>query len=85
MVSADRRVVVTFNGEIYNFRELRTRLASEGVAFRGASDTEVLVHMIEDTALGQCEKLDGMFAFAAWNSRERKLILARDPFGKKPL
>ena len=85
MTNEDESVHVVFNGEIYNHHELRAELEAKGHRFRSNSDTEVLVHMFEDTALGQCEKLDGMFAFAAWNSRERKLILARDPFGKKPL
>ena len=85
MTNEDESVHIVFNGEIYNHHELRAELEAKGHRFRSNSDTEVLVHMFEDTALEQCEKLDGMFAFAAWNSRERKLILARDPFGKKPL
>ncbi len=85
MTNEDESVHVVFNGEIYNHHELRTQLEARGHTFRSKSDTEVLVHMFEDTSLAQCEHLDGMFAFAAWNARERELILARDPFGKKPL
>ena len=85
MANEDGSVQVVFNGEIYNHRALRKELEAKGHAFRSNSDTEVLAHMFEDTGLEQVEKLDGMFAFAAWNARERRLVLARDPFGKKPL
>jgi len=85
MANEDGSVQVVFNGEIYNHRALRKELEGKGHAFRSNSDTEVLAHMFEDTDLAQVEKLDGMFAFAAWNARERRLVLARDPFGKKPL
>ena len=85
MTNEDGSVHVVFNGEIYNHHELRAELEARGHRFHSNSDTEVLVHMFEDTRLAACETLDGMFAFAAWNARERKLILARDPFGKKPL
>jgi asparagine synthase (glutamine-hydrolysing) len=85
MSNEDGSVQVVFNGEIYNHRALRAELEREGHAFRSKSDTEVLCHMFESTDLAQCARLSGMFAFAAWNSRERKLILARDAFGKKPL
>lgn len=85
MVSADRRVVVTFNGEIYNFRELRNRLASEGVAFRGSSDTEVLVELLARFGEQCLPWLNGIFAFAAWFPAERRMILVRDAAGVKPL
>ena len=85
MGNEDGTVQVVFNGEIYNHRALRDRLEQQGHVFRSRSDTEVLCHLFEDTDLTQCEELDGMFAFAAWNARERKLVLARDAFGKKPL
>jgi asparagine synthase (glutamine-hydrolysing) len=85
MVSADRRVVVTFNGEIYNFRELRNRLAGEGVTFRGASDTEVLVELLARFGEKCLPWLNGIFAFAAWFPTERRLILVRDAAGVKPL
>jgi asparagine synthase (glutamine-hydrolysing) len=86
MVSADGRVVVSFNGEIYNYRVLRAELESAGRRFRGGSDTEVLV---EALALWGAEatlrRLLGIFAFAAWETRERRLTLARDHLGVKPL
>ena len=85
MANEDGSVQVVFNGEIYNHRALRAELEREGHAFRSRSDTEVLCHLFEDVDLGQCARLSGMFAFAAWNARERKLVLARDAFGKKPL
>jgi len=85
MANEDGSVQVVFNGEIYNHRALRAELEREGHVFRSMSDTEVLCHMFETCDLGQCARLSGMFAFAAWNARERKLILARDAFGKKPL
>ena len=85
MSNEDGSVQVVFNGEIYNHHALRAELEREGHAFRSKSDTEVLCHMFESTDLAQCGRLSGMFAFAAWNAREKKLILARDAFGKKPL
>ena len=85
MASTDRRVVVTFNGEIYNFRELRDRLSSEGVAFRGASDTEVLVELLARFGEKCLPWLNGIFAFAAWFPAERRMILVRDAAGVKPL
>ena len=85
MANEDGSVQVVFNGEIYNHHALRAQMESKGHIFRSNSDTEVLVHMFEDVALEQCKELDGMFAFAAWNARQKTLVLARDPFGKKPL
>ncbi|MEY5031304.1 MAG: hypothetical protein RL354_335 [Planctomycetota bacterium] len=85
MCNEDGSVQVVFNGEIYNHRALRAELEAEGHAFRSNSDTEVLCHLFEEIDLGRVGKLDGMFAFAAWNARERTLVLARDYFGKKPL
>ncbi len=85
MGNEDGSVQVVFNGEIYNHHDLRSALESAGHAFRSRSDTEVLCHLFEEVDLAKVEQLDGMFAFAAWNERERTLILARDPFGKKPL
>jgi asparagine synthase (glutamine-hydrolysing) len=86
MLSACGRHAVAFNGEIYNFRQLRAQLENEGVAFRGRSDTEVLVEGIARWGLeATLERIDGMFAFAAWNRSKRELSLARDRLGEKPL
>ncbi|HEV3282546.1 MAG TPA: asparagine synthase (glutamine-hydrolyzing) [Acidimicrobiales bacterium] len=86
MHSADGRWVVSYNGEIYNHGPLRRRLANEGLAFRGSSDTEVLVGAVQHwglpDALTACE---GMFAFALWDRHRRELHLVRDRFGEKPL
>jgi asparagine synthase (glutamine-hydrolysing) len=86
MVSFDGRWVIAYNGEIYNYRELRQRLESAGTRFRGESDTEVLLAAVErwgiDRALDACE---GMFAVALWDRRDRALHLVRDRFGEKPL
>jgi asparagine synthase (glutamine-hydrolysing) len=85
MLNEDGRVAVTFNGEIYNFRPLRQELRDRGHGFRSRSDTEVLCHLMEGDPEASLARLQGMFAFAAWNSARRELFLARDAFGKKPL
>jgi asparagine synthase (glutamine-hydrolysing) len=85
MVSADDRYVIVFNGEIYNFRELRRELKAEGVAFRTTSDTEVLLAMFASEGERMLPRLRGMFAFAIWDTQSRELFLARDPYGIKPL
>lgn len=85
MVSADGRYTIVFNGEIYNFRELRGELEAEGVAFRTTSDTEVLLALFAREGEHMLPRLRGMFAFAIWDTQSRELFLARDPYGIKPL
>lgn len=86
MVSACRRFVIAFNGEIYNHQSLRRDLESVGHSFRSSSDTEVLIEAVARWGIeATCRRLVGMFAFALWDSRERCLWLARDRIGKKPL
>jgi asparagine synthase (glutamine-hydrolysing) len=81
----DGRVWITFNGEIYNYRDLRPECEARGHQFKTASDTETIVHLYEDYGPACLELLRGMFAFAVWDSRERRLLLARDRLGVKPL
>lgn len=85
MGSADGSLVIVFNGEIYNYRELKCELEGRGAVFRTESDTEVLLHSYRAYGAAMVERLRGMFAFAIWDGRERSLFLARDPFGIKPL
>jgi asparagine synthase (glutamine-hydrolysing) len=81
----NQKVWIVFNGEIYNFPELRPDLEARGHKFYTNTDTEVIVHLYEEYGADCVKKLRGMFAFAIWDEAQQKLLLARDRFGKKPL
>lgn len=85
MGNEDASILVTYSGEIYNFRGLRAQLEALGHRFHSQSDTEVIVHAYEEWAEGSVERFNGHFAFALWDSVKRKLFLARDRFGTRPL
>lgn len=85
MPSVDGAMHIAFNGEIYNFLELRAELESLGVTFRTRSDTEVLLAALQHWGEAALQRLNGMFAFALWDERNRRLFVARDRFGEKPL
>jgi asparagine synthase (glutamine-hydrolysing) len=85
LANEDETVWVVFNGEIYNFTELHGDLVKKGHTFKTKSDTEVIVHLYEEEGEKCFQKLRGMFAIAIWDGRSRKLVLARDRVGKKPL
>jgi asparagine synthase (glutamine-hydrolysing) len=85
MGNGDESFVMTYNGEVYNFRELRRGLEQNGHHFRTHSDTEVIVHHFERHGEQGLARLDGMFAFAIWDARKKRLVLARDRMGIKPL
>ncbi|MEE8114902.1 MAG: hypothetical protein V3T23_11190 [Nitrososphaerales archaeon] len=77
-------LVIVFNGEIYNYRDLRLKLRSEGHQLMSQSDTEVILHLYEDHGVGCLKYLHGMFAFAIWDEQAQMLFAARDRIGKKP-
>ncbi len=85
MKSADGRFVISFNGEIYNYRELRRQLEARRCEFKTESDTEVLLLLYAEKGAAMLQDLRGMFAFAIWDNQNRSLFLARDAFGIKPL
>ena len=85
MQTADGRYTIIFNGEIYNYKEIRKNLEREGILFHTNCDTEVLLQYLTHGGINNLQELEGMFAFALFDTQENKLVLARDPFGIKPL
>lgn len=85
MQTADGRYTITYNGEIYNFRELRNELETAGAKLQTCSDTEVLLQLFQREGAAMLDRLRGMFVLAIWDAEDRELFLARDPYGIKPL
>jgi asparagine synthase (glutamine-hydrolysing) len=85
MISTDHRYILSYNGEIYNFRELRTELEAAGYWFRSKTDSEVVLHALAHWGTDALLKFNGMFALALWDRKEKTLLLARDRYGIKPL
>jgi asparagine synthase (glutamine-hydrolysing) len=85
MTNEDGTIQIVFNGEIYNYRELRVELEAKGHRFHSASDTETIIHLYEEEGIDSVKRLNGIFAYALWDGRKRRLLLARDHLGVKPL
>jgi asparagine synthase (glutamine-hydrolysing) len=85
MITPDGRHVLSYNGEIYNFKELRVQLEADGAQFRSDTDSEVVLHALARWGVDALNRLNGMFAFALWDTWEKSLLLARDRYGIKPL
>ena len=85
MVSANDRYILSYNGEVYNFRELRNELESKGYKFRSQTDSEVVLNALAEWGTQALIRFNGMFALAFWDRQERTLLLARDRYGIKPL
>jgi asparagine synthase (glutamine-hydrolysing) len=85
MLDAEKKLAVVFNGEIYNFPKLKTELEGRGRRFTTRSDTEVLLHLYEEYGDDCVKRLDGMFAFGLWDAQRKRLLLARDHIGQKPM
>lgn len=85
MSNEDKTIWIVYNGEIYNFQDLRKNLVEKGHIFSSQSDTEIIIHLYEDMGVNCVKELRGMFAFAIWDGNKQRLFLARDRLGKKPL
>ena len=85
MYSDDKKVIIVFNGEIYNYKVLKTKLESKNIVFKTNSDTEVILKMFLEYGLDSFSELDGMFAFSIYDKRVNKVFITRDFFGEKPL
>ncbi len=85
MSNEDGSIWIVFNGEIYNYKDLRATLSAKGHVFRTQSDTETIIHAYEEWGIDGFARLNGMYGFALWDRKRKELVLARDPFGVKPL